>query len=354
MMKFIGGQDVDHLLSEPPQIFFPSSSNDFFSVITESPAFWTQAVGFGLAAICGVFLALMVLRAGMRRRQLRLQRLRALHADVRGVAAIMDFTLVMPIFIMVILLTLQLALMANASIMVHYAAYSAARAAKTQLVDFDHAFLDLDCCYVDVANKSLGVMNALALLNGGGGIVQERVFAAAAWPLVALAPSSRQINVSATGPGGTGQSGNGNSHDRIDDLGLRTMLQKQMLRAGRTELLLRKATYAYSDAYLRVDYGSPLFNAVKELWEQRSSSPSLSQIASALGENAHYAAIGVSLGEQLESSGYSVTSITSLPVYAEVQFYFPLLVPWASFFFDQDNLVASHPGRWLSARVDLL
>jgi hypothetical protein len=62
----------------------------------------------------------------------------------------------------------------------------------------------------------------------------------------------------------------------------------------------------------------------------------------------------MNLAKQLQSSGYSITTITSLPVYAEVQFYFPLLVPWAGAFFEQSNSMASNPGRWMSAKVELL
>ena len=328
------------------------TSNPFIQSLFASPVFWSQTVGFGAAAVAGLVLSGLVLRWGLSQKSWQLGRIQTLRDDNRGVAAIMDFTLVLPIFVMIILLTLQLALMANASLIVHYSAYSAARSAKSQLLDFDHAFLDLDCCSIDLVNKAQGVMSALTVLNEGRPDVDEKVFAAAAWPLVSLAPSSRDIAISAVGGGGQGTSKS--SYRRIDDLGLRTVLQKQDIKAGRTDLLLRKAAYAYSNAYLQVDYGSPIFSSVKELWEQRANSPSLSQVASSLGVNAHYAAVVMGLADKLEASGYSVTTITSLPVYAEVKFYFPLLVPWASFFFDQSNLMATQPGRWMSARVELL
>ena len=316
-----------------------------------SPSFWSQTILFLVGAAVGLVAAWLVFVAFLRRQKAR-NDVKLLHRDVRGVFAIMDFTLVLPIFVMIIMLTLQLALMANASIMVHYAAYSAARAAKTQLVDFDHAFLDLDCCSVNVANKALGIMGALSLLNGGGGEAAEKVYAAAAWPLVSLAPSSSAIQVNSIG--GQGQNSSKSSFDRLNDLGIRALLQKQAVSSGRADLLMRKASYAFSDAYLHVDYGSPLFQAVSELWEMQSSSPSMAQMAGSLGQYANYAAIGVNIAKQLEGSEYSITTITSLPVYAEVNFYFPLLVPWAGAFFEQANSMASNPGRWLSAKVELL
>lgn len=322
-----------------------------FSIIfSASPTFLTQTIPFVFGATSGLIAAFVLLARLVSRHRVRSE-LRSLHRDIRGVAAIMDFTLVLPIFVMIILLTLQLALMANASILVHYSAYSAARAAKTHLVDFDHAFLDLDCCSVNVANKAIGVMEALSILNGGGGDASERIFAAAAWPLVSLAPSSSAISVNSSG---AGQNSSRSSFDRINDLDLRSLLRKQAISAGRTNLLIKKASYAFSSAYLQVDYGSPIFNTVSELWQQQSSSPSAAQIASSLGANAKYAAIAMNLAKQLQSSSYSITTITSLPVYAEVQFYFPLLVPWAGALFEQSNSMANNPGRWMSAKVELL
>ncbi len=322
------------------------------SAIAHSPGLWSQAVLYSFSALAGLILASLTLFFYLRRHRAR-RVLRSLHRDTSGVAAIMDFTLVLPIFVMIVLLTLQLALMANASVVVHYAAYSAARAAKTQLVDFDHAFLDLDCCSVDLANKALGIMGALSLLNGSNGPAREKVFAAAAWPLVALAPSSSDININTVG--GRGSGGSQNSIDRVNDLGLEALLQNQSLPSNRKNLLLRKAKYAYSNAYLEVDYGSPLFSTVSELWAARGSgTPTLSQMTSALGANAQYATIALNQAKQLQESGYSITTITSLPVFAEVRFYFPLLVPWASALFHEPNSMASNRGRWLSAKVELI
>jgi hypothetical protein len=85
------------------------------TIFNGSSTFLTQTIPFVCGATLGMVAAFMLLAQLARRHRVRSQ-LRLLHRDVRGVAAIMDFTLVLPIFVMIILLTLQLALMANASI----------------------------------------------------------------------------------------------------------------------------------------------------------------------------------------------------------------------------------------------
>lgn len=53
-----------------------------------------------------------------------------IHKDIRGVASAVDFVMVVPLFMFIMCVFVQLAMIVNASLIVHYAAYSAARTAR--------------------------------------------------------------------------------------------------------------------------------------------------------------------------------------------------------------------------------
>lgn len=97
-----------------------------------SPSFWQQTVPLSACALAslGALIAFMVLR--MRRARRRVSRL--VHSE-HGSAQAMDFVLTFPIALLVMYLFIQFLMAAQASLVVHYAAYVAARTARTMYWD---------------------------------------------------------------------------------------------------------------------------------------------------------------------------------------------------------------------------
>jgi Flp pilus assembly protein TadG len=98
---------------------------EFVAVLLRSPTFWDSVVVYAGLATALVPLALWLLGRGTRRR-----RLRELHDDTNGGSTVIDFTLTAPFFMIVVMLIIQFALLANGALLVHYAAYAGARAAR--------------------------------------------------------------------------------------------------------------------------------------------------------------------------------------------------------------------------------
>jgi hypothetical protein len=76
-----------------------------------------------------VSLAAVFWLAGASRARLNLGRLRRLHADQRGSAQSLSFVLTLPFFVMILLFIVQVSQLMIGTVVVHYAAWAAARAA---------------------------------------------------------------------------------------------------------------------------------------------------------------------------------------------------------------------------------
>jgi len=97
----------------------------FLHPLLHSPTFYRQVLApllLALALPVGGCWVLLRLRRG--------QRLRQLHGDQGGVAMAVDAVLTLPIFLSMVMLTIQLMLLGNAALVTHYAAFSAARSAR--------------------------------------------------------------------------------------------------------------------------------------------------------------------------------------------------------------------------------
>ena len=99
---------------------------DIVRSFAHAGSFWRETVPLFAAslALLGAALALLVFRW---RRTGGAARLRSLAAGEAGAAEAMDFVLTFPIVMLVAFLLVQLLMGAHASLVVHYAAYSAAR-----------------------------------------------------------------------------------------------------------------------------------------------------------------------------------------------------------------------------------
>lgn len=103
----------------------------FLRALMVSPTFLSDLAVYG-AGLLVLLAALGMLLPG---RRFSLARCRHLHRDQTGAATAVDFTLTFPLFLFVLLLIVQLAMVVNTSLIVHYAAYSAARSALITIGD---------------------------------------------------------------------------------------------------------------------------------------------------------------------------------------------------------------------------
>jgi len=109
----------------------PQNMWDLAQVFAHSPSFWSQTMPLIVAtlACASAIVALLIWRT----RALRVAnpRRRPFARDEGGSAQAMDFVLTFPIALLVGLLFIQFLMAAQASLVVHYAAYCAARTART-------------------------------------------------------------------------------------------------------------------------------------------------------------------------------------------------------------------------------
>lgn len=153
----------------------------FWPSLLHSATFWNETALFALACAgtCGVFvLCIWNLR---RRTVVPLCQPR----NERGVSAAVDFTLTLPIIFLVVMLTIQFALLANASFIVHYAAYQAARAARVHLFDAS-----------TTAARTLtlvGLDNALTLSLANKSVAEEKALDAARLALISIGSAKKSV-----------------------------------------------------------------------------------------------------------------------------------------------------------------
>ena len=107
-----------------PELFL---DQEFWGIITHSAGFWITFGGWILACVltAGIGLMLMFYRCRYRNNSLP-----CWHHNQSGSAAALDMALTMPIFFFIMVLVVQFALFANTALVVHYAAFSAARSAR--------------------------------------------------------------------------------------------------------------------------------------------------------------------------------------------------------------------------------
>ncbi len=143
------------------------------AAIAGAPTLWQPLTGFALGALASLGVALWPL--------LRMQRRRSgsLAHDERGAAAAVDFVLTLPIFITFVSLAIQFAVLLNATLVIHYAAFSAARSARAWVVE-------------EAATSPLP-LSSLPIAMPVSGEVRQHAESAARMALVAVSPSDPEI-----------------------------------------------------------------------------------------------------------------------------------------------------------------
>jgi hypothetical protein len=257
------------------------------ATIARAPSFWEQTVP--------LFAAALVLFAGaagfvVSRYRASAARLRALSRHESGSAEAMDFVLTFPILLFVTFMFVQLLLGAHASLVVHYSAYSAARAARTVL--FDMSVSDVNWLRVnkDVTDTLLWQPS----LMGRQGRVRELANTAARLALMNAVPTAVKYNAAPQGAG-------------------LIMWRKTVPLFVRGTATRKKAAYAFADGNAKVDV--QVINSYQNL---------------AVGRAAR--------GEQ----------IVAIPVRARVTFRYPLVMPAVSRVFGTNGVYV------MSAEVTLL
>ncbi|NNL84711.1 MAG: pilus assembly protein [Myxococcales bacterium] len=113
------------------------NASDWLPTLLHSASFWHGPVLYVLlAAACSAVVALLLSRLARRIQA------RPLHRDLSGTAAAVDFVLTLPILWWFTACVVQFAFLANGTIVVHYAAFSAARTARVHAFAYDNAFVD--------------------------------------------------------------------------------------------------------------------------------------------------------------------------------------------------------------------
>lgn len=241
-----------------------------------------------------------------------------------GAATSIDFMLTLPLFTVFMLFLLQMALVLHAYTVVQYSAYKAARSARVQVLDGDHAFLGLDLpgwadAIASLPNASI-ITAAMTGLGDFGNLLEESeklAAAAAMQQLVSISPAS---SVYASGvPGESWDEATQRAYYVAAGAGFSP---------DRTEPLMRKARYAFSGANTQVefsfiDFQNPVLQEAEDIWiifEQLSNTPLHSQI--------------------------------NIPVTVTVRYRYELQIPIGQAFFANDP---NHSyGRWMEATVKLM
>lgn len=251
----------------------------------------------------------------------------------------MDMMLTFPIFAFLLLFFIQMALVLHAYTIIQYSAYTAARAARVQIFDGDHAFRDLD---LGLITKLFA--HAPNLIKIGGAVfdveitgmpeVRQRIHAAAMNQLVTISPAS---NVYATG----------NTGDNWDQATYTQFANAATDGYGsnRVSPLIRKAKYAYDPANTEVEISIPELSELIRIANSpsvlnRSNILKLADTAKTYRNVAPYVAT---------TPHYNVTN---LPISVTVKYRYELQIPIGRTFFANDD---ERPyGRWMSATVNLM
>ena len=296
-------------------------TTEFVETISRSDTFWRETAVSALIAMMLTVGLVAVLVYRYRRRSRPV--LRALRHDERGAAAAVDFILTIPIVLAVVFLIIQFAMLAHASLVVHYAAFASARSARVWYWDFDTAFID---GAVSVAGLDPALIkNQLAgrLLANKDDADQKAAYAASL-ALIPIAPGFYP--------------GQAASNTRLDDNTRRllseisklsddsTLVPGQNRAVDRPSLLQRKAAYAFSDRNTEVS----VFPVNPEKPEE------LVDAADALATTLELFSEGI-----------------AWQIQADVQFRYYLAIPFASRLFGSYQSEGFY-ARFLNAEVRLL
>ena len=215
------------------------------AILLRAPTFWREtAVLAGLATVSAIVLVTWSwnLRCSV-------FKLRLLVTDERGAAEASDFALTFPFVLLIALCMVQFAMAANASLIVHYAAYAAARAARAHTWERAPIYI-LAKQRLRRSNEAQANVDAaaewLTLEATNASDACRRAYDAARLTLIAATPSTTTGSYSAP----TGNGCNGSD--------AWPAVAAHMRRIGAVadvspEVLMQKARYAFSPDNTTVD-----------------------------------------------------------------------------------------------------
>jgi hypothetical protein len=222
------------------------------SAIISSATFWHQTMVFGvLALLCFIALVYLTIRAARRNSR----RPSAFFCESDGAAEAVDLVLTFPIALAFMFMLVQFVLAANASLIVHYAAFAAARSARVAMWERSPTFIqgflqDTTRITPDTSiNNAAGQLFLLMALNQSNAC--QRASDAARLVLVAAAPSS--IDYPFKEPGSSGCAGSTAWASAPNYI---ARIQQLVPRAS-AEGLQNKMRFAFSPSNTTVEVGGP-------------------------------------------------------------------------------------------------
>lgn len=154
--------------TQPGTSFFAS---EFWSSVLRSHTFWVPQDHGALLGTLALALALLATMLLLPRHSRRRRRVSELHCDAVGSVTMLDFVLVVPLFVFFMLVVFQFAILARNHLFTHYAAYMAARSARVYLcpqIPLSGAFLDVQpgakVCDSDAAAQKADTAARIALI----------------------------------------------------------------------------------------------------------------------------------------------------------------------------------------------
>jgi len=242
-----------------------------------------------------------------------------------GMVSAVEMVLTIPFFAAAVLIIVQIAMIAHATLVVRYAAYSAARSARVHLVDSDHAFRELDCCdAITVAAAkafALGGVNAVVTNMAGQdlGNWRNKAQKAAMNTLVSISPGNKDVASKASPDSSLwDQQFMTRYYDAVTTTNYNNSYQP------RAQILLNKSRYAYdtNNSTITIETFSP-----SEITNSFSSPQAALGQANRVGDL-------YSFGKYVSQNS---NLLTNVPVRATVEFRFPLQIPFAAPIFCNDR-----------------
>lgn len=192
-----------------------SVNGGLFYALISSVSFYRTAVWWGLLS-----LTLLVILIWLLTRLRPMISLKTLASDQRGSSVAIDFVLTLPIFLTLLLLIVQYALMSHTALLVHYAAYSAARSARVWMWDKQD---------MRPWPRPVPALRTPDSLSNSSPEVQRRAETAARFALIAASPADVSIQRSPTQM----------PHSVLSSMAKASGLE------GREQALINKAEYAF-------------------------------------------------------------------------------------------------------------
>ncbi len=259
---------------------------EFVSTLIRADSFWSETFLYVFLTIFLLISLLFFIKLAGK----KVSSEKLVHLQQSGAAAAVDFVLTFPIFMVVLFLTIQFALVTIASIHVHYAAYSAAHSARVHYFDTSTDAVRSIKHAQDLLEQRFGIgfinlENALTFKKANESKAEQKAHDAAKMALIAVgSPKKDIVSIPNTGS---------NAWQGMDTY--LPALAQQDGTSG-TNVFRRKASYAFDDSNLTLDVD--------------------------LDINVAQAIVG-------GLTGKNIFQVTEWPVKAEVTFKYILAVPLA-------------------------